>query len=272
MRRFNPAWFKEYKWLEYNILKDAAYCLYCYLFKSDIGKQAGGDSFVTEGFSNWKKKKKIEGHVGAHNTAHNQARRKCEALLNHKQSIITFFDKQSDQQKIVYKTCLNASVDCVRFLQQQGLAFYGHDESKGSSNQGKFLELLRFLAKHNEEIDKVVLENAHENHQMIAEAIQKDIANAAASKTLDAILKDLAESSFAILVDESRDISVKEQLTIVLCYVDKRSHVIERFLGIAHISNTTVVELKKTIDSMLSRHNLSISRLRGQGYDRASNM
>ena len=64
MRRFNSAWFQEYKWLEYSILKDDAYCLYCYLFKLDIGKQARGDSFVTEGFSNGKKKEKIEGHVG----------------------------------------------------------------------------------------------------------------------------------------------------------------------------------------------------------------
>ena len=135
MGRFNLAWFKKYKWLEYNILKDAVYCLYCYLFKLDIEKQARGDSFVTKGFSKLKKKEKIEGHVGAHNSAHNQARRKCEALLNHKQSIITFFDKQSDQQKIVYKIRLNASVDCVRFLQQQGLTFRGLDESKGSSNQ-----------------------------------------------------------------------------------------------------------------------------------------
>jgi hypothetical protein len=96
---------------------------------------------------------------------------------------------------------------------------------------------------------------------MIAGAIQKNIANIAASKTLDAILKDLGESSFAIIVDESRDISVKEQLAIVLRYVDKRGHVIEHFLGIAHVSNTTAVELKKTIDSVLSRHNLSISKL-----------
>jgi hypothetical protein len=117
MRRFNPAWFKEYKWLEYSIEKDAAYCLYCYLFKPDFGNQAGGDSFVTEGFSNWKEKERIEVHVGAHNSAHNQARQRCEALLNHTQSIITFFDKQSDQQKMLYKTRLNASVDCVRFLQ-----------------------------------------------------------------------------------------------------------------------------------------------------------
>ncbi|XP_059441556.1 uncharacterized protein LOC132173901 [Corylus avellana] len=221
MRRFNPTWFKEYKWLEYSKEKDAAYCLYCYLFKPDIGNQAGGETFVTEGFSNWKKKEKFEGHVGAHNSAHNQARQKCEALLNHKQSIITFFDKQSDQQKMIYRTRLNASVDCIRFLQQQGLAFRGHDESKGSSNQGNFRELLRFLATHNEEIDKVVLENAHENHQMIAPYIQKDITNAAASETIDAILKDLGESSFAILVDESCDISIKEQLAIVLRYVDK---------------------------------------------------
>jgi hypothetical protein len=52
MRRFNSAWFKEYKWLEYSILKDTAYCLYCYLFNPDIGKQVEGDLFVTEGFSN----------------------------------------------------------------------------------------------------------------------------------------------------------------------------------------------------------------------------
>jgi hypothetical protein len=44
------------------------------------------------------------------------------------------------------------------------------------------------------------------------------------------------------------------------------------FLGITHVSNTTAAELKRTIDSVLSKHNLSIYRLRGQGYDGASNM
>jgi hypothetical protein len=42
-------------WLEYNIAKDAAFCLYCYLFKS----KRGVDSFVGDRFSNWKKKGKI---------------------------------------------------------------------------------------------------------------------------------------------------------------------------------------------------------------------
>ena len=52
MRRFNPKWFKEYEsWLEYSIEKDIAYCLYCYLFRQDVGMQSGDDSFVTEGFN-----------------------------------------------------------------------------------------------------------------------------------------------------------------------------------------------------------------------------
>jgi hypothetical protein len=33
MRRFNRKWFIEFKWLEYSVEKDAAYCFVCYLFK-----------------------------------------------------------------------------------------------------------------------------------------------------------------------------------------------------------------------------------------------
>ena len=58
MRRFVRGWFDDYKnWLEYSIEKDAAYCLCCYLYRPDVGEQSGGDSFIKEGFTNWKKKR-----------------------------------------------------------------------------------------------------------------------------------------------------------------------------------------------------------------------
>jgi hypothetical protein len=64
MRRFNPNWFIEHKnWLEYNIEKDAAFCLCCYLFRQDVGKQAGGDTFVRTGFKLWHRKDKLQTHV-----------------------------------------------------------------------------------------------------------------------------------------------------------------------------------------------------------------
>ncbi|KAK9990963.1 hypothetical protein SO802_025948 [Lithocarpus litseifolius] len=214
----------------------------------------------------------LQSLVTVHVSAHNIAQRKCEALLNQRQSIQTVINKKSDVEKREYQTRFNASVDYICFLQRQGLAFRGHDESKDSNNQGNFLELLRFLANHNEEIDKAVLENAPKNHQMTSPDIQKEIANAAAVETINAIIKDMGDSLFAIIFDESCDMSTKEQLAIALRYVDKLGHVNERFLGITHVNNTSAVTLKSAIEEVFNKHSLSISRLRGQGYDEASNM
>ena len=57
-QKFQATWFNEYSnWLEYNIEKDAAYDLYCYLFKSEHGNQGGGDPFIIEGFTKEEQKK-----------------------------------------------------------------------------------------------------------------------------------------------------------------------------------------------------------------------
>ncbi|KAG6431037.1 hypothetical protein SASPL_109112 [Salvia splendens] len=77
---------------------------------------------------------------------------------------------------------------------------------------------------------------------------------------------------FSILVDECRDVSVKEQMGVVVRYVDKNGCVIERFLGVVHVSDTTATSLEKVLDYLSSTYDLSISSLRGQGYDGASNM
>ena len=229
-RRFNPSWFKEFSdWLEYSINKNAAFCLYCYLFKPCNGEQAGGDSFIATGFTNWKEKKRLQVHVGGPNSSHNEARRRSEALMNEKQHIEAIISKKTTQARNDYRTRLNAFVDCVRFLLRQGLAFRGHDESEDSSNQGNFLELLRFHAAHNEDIKAVVGQNAPENLKLTSPDIQKDIVNAFAVETVNGFINDIRDSLFSILVDESRDISMKEQMAVVLRYVNKRGQVVENF-------------------------------------------
>ncbi|KAM5582361.1 hypothetical protein ABKV19_002668 [Rosa sericea] len=272
-RRFISAWFDDFpNWLEYSIDKDRAYCLCCYLFKANIGEQAGGDAFTSDGFRNWKKKERLYDHVGDHNSAHNQALKKCEALMNEGQYIRNIIHKNSKQSRTDYRIRLTASVNCIRFLLRQGLAFRGHDESDNSSNQGNFLELLQFLADHDEEVRAVALKNAPENLKMTSPIIQKDIVNAAAVETTNAIIRDMDNALFSILVDEARDVSIKEQMAVIFRYVDKNGCVIERFIGIEHVANTTAITLKEVIDALLCKHSLSISSLRGQGFDGASNM
>ena len=184
-----------------------------------------------------------------------------------KQHIQSILVKQSNKDKQDYRVQLNAIVDCIRFFLCRRLAFRGHDESQGSSDRGNFLELVQFLGDHNE-----VLQTASKNCKLTHPEIQKDIVNAITSETSKAIIKDLNNGFFSILVNESRDISVKEQMSLVLRYVNKKGTIIERFLGIVHVASTTALSLKCAIECLLCEQNLSLSNLRGQGYDGASNM
>ncbi|CAL8161455.1 unnamed protein product [Prunus armeniaca] len=74
------------------------------------------------------------------------------------------------------------------------------------------------------------------------------------------------------MVDEARDVSIKEQMAMVLRYVNDKGQIIERFVGVQHVTDTTSSALKEAIDEFFSSANLSFSKLRGQGYDGASNM
>ncbi|XP_057989366.1 uncharacterized protein LOC110636935 [Hevea brasiliensis] len=192
--------------------------------------------------------------------------------MNQAQHIEVSFSKQSEQSKIEYHCRLNASIIYLRYLLMQGLAFQGNDESENSLNQGNFLELLKVLASCNEEINNVVLKNAPDNLKLSSPDIQKGIINAAATEITKAIIIDLGDDLFSILVDECRDVSVKEQMGVVIRYVNGSGCVIERFIGLVHVHNTSAASLKKGIESLLSTYGLSISSLRGQGYDGASNM
>ncbi|KAK2652092.1 hypothetical protein Ddye_011948 [Dipteronia dyeriana] len=82
----------------------------------------------------------------------------------------------------------------------------------------------------------------------------------------------MGDALFSILVDESRDVSINEQMAMVLLYVNPNGQVVEWFIGIKHVASTTALSRKAIIDNVFSGHGLSISRLCGQGYDRASNM
>ncbi|XP_021745267.1 zinc finger MYM-type protein 1-like [Chenopodium quinoa] len=153
------------------------------------------------------------------------------------------------------------------------LAFRGHDESGESYNRGNFLELLKWLGEKVEEVRQHTLENAPKNCQMISPSIQKDIINCCAKETTRCIIEEVGDDYFAILADESSDVSQKEQLALVLRFVNRDSgKVMERFLGIVHVGNTTALTLKDAIMSLLVEHSLSPSMIRGQGYDGASNM
>jgi hypothetical protein len=65
---------------------------------------------------------------------------------------------------------------------------------------------------------------------------------------------------------------VAEQMAVTVRFVNDKGAVVEKFLGLKHVEDTTSNTLKKDLLEMLGAYGLSIARLRGQGYDGASNM
>ncbi|CAI0430130.1 unnamed protein product [Linum tenue] len=146
--------------------------------------------------------------------------------MKQSQSISAALSKQFEQSKSEYRTRLEALIDCITFLIRNGLAHRGHDESEDSDNRGNFLELLEFHARGREIIQRVTLENAPRNLQLASLDIQNDIVRALSIEVTKEILRDLGDDYFAILVDETRDVSIKEQMVVVICYVDGIGYVV----------------------------------------------
>ena len=71
----------------------------------------------------------------------------------------------------------------------------------------------------------------------------------------------LGDALFSVLIDESRDISTKEKVALVLRFVDKKGHVVEHLLGFEHVTNTNALSLKAVVEDLFARHGLNLSRL-----------
>ncbi|XP_059286849.1 uncharacterized protein LOC132040235 isoform X2 [Lycium ferocissimum] len=147
--------------------------------------------------------------------------------MRQQQSIHAAFDKQLNQDKHGYEIRLAASIRVVGLLVKQGLAFRGHDESKASLNRGDFLEIFSFYAQECDKIRSFVLGKAPQNDQMTCPMIQKEIVLACKIETIKGLIEELNGDYFSLLVDESFDVSRKEQMAVVLRYVDRRGFVME---------------------------------------------
>ncbi|XP_024634768.1 zinc finger MYM-type protein 1-like [Medicago truncatula] len=278
-RRFQHSWFSLFSsWLEYSPSEDAAYCLQCYLFSNKPSGRPGSEVFISTGFRSWRKVRNGENcsflkHIGKDpRSPHNNAMKACQDFLNQDGHLRNVIEVQSSSQILNNRLCLKTSIDTVRWLTIQACAFRGHREGNKSRNQGNFLELLKLLASYNDEVAKVVLKNALEKCKYTSHQIQKEILQILSSRVRKHIREEIGDSKFCIVVDEACDESKKEQMALVLRFVDKAGLIQERFFDVARVNDTASLTLKEAVCGILSRHNLDVSNIRGQGYDGASNM
>ncbi|XP_062217695.1 uncharacterized protein LOC133917884 [Phragmites australis] len=245
-RSFQKIWFEKHDWLEYSVSKDAAFCLYCYLF-FEPGKpeKFGSDVFAKSGYVNWKKALHTFERHGNCKT-HNNARLKCDDFMNQRTSVTHKFINTSKEDEIRYKIRLTSSLDVARYLIEQGDAFRGHDESNTSINKGKFREMIDWYKNKKKKV-KDAYEKGSTRCQMISHHIQKNLTKACARRVMAVIMDEIGDRNFSVLIDESRDVSIKEQMAVILRFVNDQGKVMERFLGLQHVNRCIAAALKETL-------------------------
>ena len=126
--------------------------------------------------------------------------------------LIVVHTKEAEKK---YETRVDTSLAIVSYIALQGEPFRGHDESETSLNKGNFLEFLDWYKLRNEEVRQAYI-GCPKNAKMTSGTIQKEIAECFAEAVTKVIKEEMDGCLFSILVDESRDISVKEQMAIVV--------------------------------------------------------
>ena len=265
-----------YPWLEYSQQKDAAFCFYCRLFKT---RGCYGDpTFVQTGFRDWKHACGRKGALACHASSH--AHKTC--MLNSEQFKLniargcTIGERlDSEGKRVISKNhhYVRSLAEVILLCAQQGLALRGHGDSMddASKNPGNFKVLVNLLSKHDDVVRKRLVDGPR-NATFLGHAIQNELIEVMAGKVIKKIQNELNQASYyTIIADETKDISKKEQLSIIVRYVYS-GLVHERFIKYVHATELDAASLTENILQIISQMQLSIDRCVSQCYDGASVM
>lgn len=275
-RSFNSKWYKTYPWIEYSLMKDAAFCYPCRLFATGHGK--GEESFTKVGFRDWKHAMGKRGILVCHDTCltHKEAM-SCwsEFTKNAKLgiSVANRLNSARKQQILSNRHYISTVAEVLLFCGRQDVAFRGHLESSTSLNRGNFLEIMKLVGNHDNVVQER-LQDGPRNATYTSPEVQNTLLQIMANMVRKTICRNVQKAGmFSLLADETKDCSKREQLAIVLRYVDIEKGITnEHFLTYVEASNLNAESLTGYIVENLQKFNLDPMSIVSQGYDGASVM
>ena len=170
-----------------------------------------------------------------------------------------------EKQMMNHRTALRKIFSTLRIFGRQGLPIRGADDENSN-----FLTILRAQAE-----DVLELESGLKKtkYTWLHHDIQNEILEIMANKIVFANLEEIRKAVFyAILIDETPDVSRKEQISICFTVVSLELVSTEYFMGFYTTVSTKAETLFEIMKDILIRFQLPLNKLRGQCYEGASNV
>ena len=118
----------------------------------------------------------------------------------------------------------------VILLAKTGPPFRGHREGSDSHNRGLFLEITHLLSKY-DPVLRNHFQNSPKNVLYVSNAIQNELITALYHNMIEELKKKLQFAvCFSVMMDEASDFGHKEQVSVIIRYVDKDFIIQERLV------------------------------------------
>jgi len=161
---------------------------------------------------------------------------------------------------------LQAIVSSLKFLGRQGLSIRGHTE-----REGNLMQLLQLCQTEHADLANWLKRTGRESY--LSHDIQNEILQLMSHSIIRTVIANIQRAQyFAVIADESTDISSKNQLSVSLRWVDETFTVQEDFIGLYKMYGANADDISKMIEDTFLRLGLPITHLHGQGYDGVSVM
>ena len=263
-RSFQATWFNKFKWLHYVVAQDAARCFTCCKAVKDGRAVATGvteRAFLEKGFTNWK-----DGTRSFSKHESCDFHKVCAAALASTVDVGDMLSRQAASEKRVNREYLLKVLSTVRFLARQGLALRGDGDEVDSN-------LHQLLVLRGEDYSAMSKFLERQQLKYTSPEVQNELLSIMALQIFRNVAANIQTAvHYTVMVDETTDQSNKEQVVLVLRWVDEALDVHEEFIGLYATSSTTAESLVSIIKDTLLRMNLKIEHCRGQCYDGASAM
>lgn len=265
--------------------QDAVFCYYCrHFLEKDTTSDPNCLSFTTTGYRHWKK---CFGKKDNRLLKHQQSFSHCKAVANfesYKSSLEegSVISQVSEEYATLIKEnrhYMSTLCEILLTLAQQKMGiresrlFHTSDVDIGSiidygPHSGKFLTLLGLVGNHDNVIAKKIRKGPS-NAKYTHHSIQNALLHIMAEEVKNRIYREVQDAEyFALLADESKDLSKKEQLSVAVRYLHEGT-IHEEFLCMEELESLNAEGLSSRILNALESK-LNFKMCIAQSYDGAS--
>ncbi|KAL5246057.1 hypothetical protein ACI65C_013465 [Semiaphis heraclei] len=259
------------KWLSYSKKLDKIFCHYCAIF----GKNEQ-INWSREGFSNWKN---ASARIVVHETSEAHIMASLKAIYREAAfPLIPSLTEKSAMIVIQNKEIVDHLIDITLFLGRHCLSFRGHREGWKDEIRGNFKDLAILMAKYSPPLAMHINEiqnYGRKTQNFLSWQRQNQLIQAISTNIKNVIQQELFNAHyFSISLDSTFDISKKEQLSMVIRYINKKTGIVcERLIAVRQAISTTGKHLFTMFEEICGELNLNWKVfLVGQSFDGAASM